>query len=76
MVSADVTRVAYSDLTTSGSFLEIAGEAAGIPITQEIKDGTEVHVGGEYVFVAGTTPIAVRAADDFLEGLLSAVFRF
>lgn len=61
VMSADVTRVQYSDLTTSGSFLEFAGEASGIPIIQEIKDGTEVHVGGEYTFLAGSTPIAVRS---------------
>lgn len=56
-VTADVVRVSYSDLTAEGSLFGEFGEGG----TETIEDGTELHVGGEYLLPLGRNVLALRA---------------
>ena len=60
LISADVIRVFYSDLSSDyHSFFENANDPA--QHTQTVGDTTEYHLGSEYFFVGGKYPIALRA---------------
>lgn len=61
-ITADVVQIQYSQLTEDivrGINLLTLGN--GNNINYEVKDGTEFHVGTEFIVFLGTVPVALRA---------------
>ena len=61
-VNLDVNRIRYSQLTRNITSAFDATTASDAPLsTLKLSDGTEIRVGGEYVFVDLPVPLSIRA---------------
>jgi long-chain fatty acid transport protein len=56
-ILADVVRITYSDISAEETLFAEFSEGGA----EDIKDGTEIHVGTEYTFSVGSSLLALRA---------------